>query len=140
MIQFYFLSILFNAVSGYVLGIEQKEDSSLAAGSLETGLRFSFRNDTFRLILGVLTMITGLLKLLSASQGDVPVVGDLVPAVVGFGAGFTLLFEYYDKKSTLNSEKTEKLGRFLDHNKKWIGFIALASAALHFLFPSVLFL
>jgi uncharacterized membrane-anchored protein len=135
MIQFYFLSILFNAVSGYVLGIEQKEDSSL-----ETGLRFSFRNDTFRLILGVLTMITGLLKLLSSTQGDVPVVGDLVPAVVGFGAGFALLFEYYNNRSALNSEKTEKLAWFLDHNKKWIGFIALASAALHFLFPSVLFL
>jgi uncharacterized membrane-anchored protein len=139
MIQFYFLSILFNAVSGYVLGIEQKEDSSLG-GSLETGLRFSFRNDTFRLILGVLTMITGLLKLLSATQGDVQVIGDLVPAVVGFGAGFALLFEYYNNRSALNSEKTEKLARFLDHNKKWIGFLALASAALHFLFPSVLFL
>jgi uncharacterized membrane-anchored protein len=136
MIQFYFLSILFNAVTGYILSIEQKEDE----GSLDTGLKFSFRNDTFRLVLGILTMLVGLLKLLSATRGDIPVVGDLVPAIVGFGAGFTLIFEYYNSRSALNTEKTDKLALFLEHNKKWIGFIAIASAALHFLFPSVLLL
>jgi uncharacterized membrane-anchored protein len=136
MIQFYFLSILFNAVAGYILSIDRKEDE----GSLDTGLKFSFRNDTFRLVLGILTMVVGLLKLLSSTQGDIPVIGDLIPAVVGFGAGFTLIFEYYNSRSALNTEKTDKLALFLEHNKKWIGFIAIASAALHFLFPSVLLL
>ncbi|MDR2742943.1 MAG: hypothetical protein LBB98_12435 [Treponema sp.] len=136
MIQFYFLSILFNALTGYILGIEQKEDED----SLEKGIKFSSRNGTFRLVLGVLTMVTGLLKILSASRGDIPVIGDIVPAIVGLVGGFVLIFEYYNSRSALNTEKSEKLARFLDHNKRWIGFIAIASAALHFLFPSVLFL
>jgi hypothetical protein len=136
MIQFYFLSILFNALTGYILGIEQKEDED----SLGKGIGFSFRNDTFRLVLGILTMATGLLKILSASQGDIPIIGDIIPAIVGFGAGFILIFEYYNTRSALNTEKAEKLALFLDHNKRWLGFIALASAALHFLFPSALFL
>jgi uncharacterized membrane-anchored protein len=136
MIQFYFLSILFNALTGYILGVEQKEDED----SLEKGFGFSFRNDTFRLVLGVLTMVTGLLKLLSATRGDIPVVGDIIPAVAGLAGGFILVFEYYNSRSALSTEKSEKLARFLDQNKRWMGFIAIASAALHFLFPSVLFL
>jgi uncharacterized membrane-anchored protein len=136
MIQFYFLSILFNAVTGYILCSERKEDEV----SLDMGLKVSFHSDTFRLILGILTMLTGLLKLLSATQGDIPVIGDLIPAIVGFGAGFILVFEYYNSRSSLNTEKAEKFVLFLEFNKKWMGFIAIASAALHFLFPSVLLL
>ncbi|MDR0760614.1 MAG: hypothetical protein LBF74_11000 [Treponema sp.] len=136
MIQFYFLSILFNGLTGYILSIEQKEDED----SLEGGIKLSFRNGTFRLVLGVLTIVTGLLKLLSSTRGDIPVIGDIVPAIVGLGAGFILIFEYYNTRSALNTEKSEKLALFLEHNKRWMGFIALASAALHFLFPSVLFL
>jgi hypothetical protein len=136
MIQFYFLSVLFNALTGYILGIEQKEDED----SLEEGIKFSFRNGTFRLVLGVLTMITGLLKLLSSTRGDIPVIGDIIPAIAGLGAGFILVFEYYNTRSALNTEKSENFVRFLENNKRWMGFIAMASAALHFLFPSVLFL
>ncbi|MDR1144211.1 MAG: hypothetical protein LBK77_08365 [Spirochaetaceae bacterium] len=136
MIQFYFLSIFFNGVTGYVLGIEHDE----AETSLDTGLKFSFRNATVRLVLGILTMLTGLLKLLSVTKGDIPVVGDLVPALVGLGVGFLLVFEYYNSRSELSTEKADKLALFLKRNKKWIGIIAIASAALHFLFPSVLLL
>jgi hypothetical protein len=136
MIQFYFLSILLNGVTGYILGIEQEENE----GSLDTGFKISFRNATCRLVLGILAMLTGLLKLLSVTKGDIPVVGDLLPAVVGFAVGFILVFEYYNSRSELSTEKADKLALFLKRNKKWIGFIAIASAALHFLFPSVLLL
>jgi hypothetical protein len=136
MIQFYFLSILLNGVTGYVLGIEQEGDE----GSLDTGFKFSFRNATFRLVLGILAVLTGLLKLLSVTSGDIPVIGDLVPALTGFVVGFILVFEYYNSRSELSTEKADKLALFLKRNRKWIGFIAIASAALHFLFPSVLLL
>jgi hypothetical protein len=136
MIQFYFLSILLNGVTGYILGIEQEENE----GSLDMGFKISFRNATFRLVLGILAMLTGLLKLLSVTKGDIPVIGDLLPAVVGLGVGFILVFEYYNSRSELSTEKADKLALFLKNNKKWIGIIAIASAALHFLFPSVLLL
>jgi uncharacterized membrane-anchored protein len=136
MIQFYFLSIFFNAVSGYVLAMEsQKEDSVVEAGS-----QFSLDNETIRLILGILTLVSGLLKLLSAIQGDIPVIGDLLPAVFGLLAGFILVFDYYRTKASVESEKSALIERILIKNKRWIGFVTIASAVLHFLFPSVLFL
>ncbi|MDR1597252.1 MAG: hypothetical protein LBR99_06065 [Treponema sp.] len=136
MIQFYFLSILLNGLLGYILITNPGDEDT----SLDTGFRFSLKNETCRLILGILTIVIGFLKVLSAVQGDVPVIGDLVPALAGFLAGFVLVFEYYRSRSTLEPEHTEKIEHLLMHNKKWIGFLALVSAGLHFLFPSVLFL
>jgi hypothetical protein len=136
MIQFYFLSILFNGLSGYALTRDTDDD----AGALDTGFRFSLSNETCRLILGAATILMGLLKLLSSVRGDVPVIGDLIPALAGFLAGFILVFEYYRSHSSLEPEHTEKIEQLLLHNKKWAGCFALAAAAIHFLLPSVLFL
>ncbi|WP_010258433.1 hypothetical protein [Treponema primitia] len=136
MIQFYFLSILLNGLAGYTLVVGTGEEDT----SLDTGFRLSLQNESCRLILGVLTIVMGFLKILSSVQGDVQVIGDLIPALAGFLAGFVLVFEYYRSRSTLEPEHTEKIEQLLIHNKKWIGFIALAAAALHFLFPTVLFL
>ena len=136
MIQFYFLSILLNGLSGYALVRDADGDAVV----LDTGFRFSFTNETCRLTLGAATMLMGLLKVLSSIQGDLPVIGDLVPALAGFLAGFILVFEYYRNRSTLEPEHTEKIEQLLIHNKKWAGYFALAAAVLHFLLPSVLFL
>jgi hypothetical protein len=141
MIQFYFLSIVLNALSGYVLTREPTDGGYGADESgLDTGFHVSLQNETSRLILGVLTIVVGLLKILSSVSGDLPVVGDLIPALAGFLAGFALVFEYYRSRTTLEPEHTDKIERLLIHNKKWIGYLALAVAGLHFLFPSVLFL
>jgi hypothetical protein len=108
--------------------------------AFETGPYFSLNNETIRLVLGVLTLVSGLLKLLSSIQGDIPVIGDLGPAVFGLLAGFILVFDYYHTKTSVESEKSELVERILLKNKRWIGFVAIASAIVHFLFPSVLFL
>ncbi|GHT81538.1 hypothetical protein FACS1894130_13280 [Spirochaetia bacterium] len=97
------------------------------------------------MILGILTVLTGLLKLLSATKGDIPVIGDFIPALLGLAAGFILIVEFYRSHSSLDSdmvsaEHTEKVTQLLVKNRRVVGFIALASAALHFLFPGVLLL
>jgi hypothetical protein len=131
MIQFYFLSILFDAAAGFVLLKGDSEEES----SLETEFRFSFRNETFRLVLGILTMVTGLLKLLSPVEGNMPVLGDLIPALAGLGAGFTILLGYYQDKSSLDDTESSKITGTMSRNRKRIGFAALGAAAVHFLFP-----
>jgi hypothetical protein len=136
MIQFYFLSVFFNALAGYIL----ITDGDRGEESLSLGMEFSFNNGTFRMVLGILAMVTGLLKLLSSIQGDIPVLGDLVPALMGFVLGFILVFGYYREHSSVDDEKYEKIEGILIKNKRFIGLIALVSAALHFLFPQVLFL
>jgi hypothetical protein len=136
MIQFYFLSIILNGLSGYTL-IQNANDDFI---SPETGFRFSIHNETFRLVLGAATIITGLLKLLSCIKGDVPVVGDIIPALAGFLSGFVLVFEFYRDHSSLEPEHTDKIEQVLIHNKKWVGCFALIAAFLHFLLARVLFL
>ncbi|MDR2103951.1 MAG: hypothetical protein LBP42_07615 [Treponema sp.] len=136
MIQFYFLSILFNALTGYML-ITDEEGEGQSPGS---GIQLVFGNGNFRLILGILSMATALLKILSSIQGDIPIVGDIIPAFTGFIAGFILIFSYYQKHSVVGTDKYEKIETALHKNKRWIGFFMLVVAALHFLFPQALFL
>jgi hypothetical protein len=134
MIQFYFLSIFFNVLVGYIL-ITGEEGNSF-----EIRPGFSLKDETVRLVIGILGMATGILKLLSSVEGDLPVLGDIIPAVVGFGAGFVLVFEYYRGHASLDDEKGESINQALIRNKKIIGIAAMAVAALHFLFPTVLLL
>jgi hypothetical protein len=133
MVQFYFLSILLNGLTGYILSFGGDKPETM-----ENSFRFSLNNSTFRLILGIIIAITGLLKLLSPV--DIPIIGDLIPALLGLAAGFVLLFGYYRERATVDSEKTARLEAAVERYKKWLGFGLLVSAALHFLFPKALFL
>ncbi|MDR0496026.1 MAG: hypothetical protein LBH42_00260 [Treponema sp.] len=135
MLQFYFLSVFLNVLAGFLLF------SGEEGGSLEWRSGSSLRDETSKLVVGIVSMITGILKILSPIEGDVPVIGDLIPALAGFLCGFILVFEYYRLRSSIeDSEQIEKIDRILIRNKKIIGAVALAVAALHFLFPKVLFL
>ncbi|MDR2178367.1 MAG: hypothetical protein LBP20_10070 [Treponema sp.] len=136
MIQFYFLSILLNAMAGFILFTNNGGEG---ADTTESEIRFSLRNETIRLVLGILGAVTGLLKLLSPVQGDIPVVGDLVPAVAGLVTGFILLFDYYHGRSFFE-EGDSRMTQIITVNRKWIGFAAMIIAALHFIFPRVLLL
>jgi hypothetical protein len=137
MIQFYFLSILCNAVTGYMLICREEPDTSTPGNAINGALD----HDTFRLLLGILSIITGLFKLLSAVQGDVPVIGDLIPALSGFASGSLLVLAYYrTRRSFSQTGSPEMMGleRILGTHKRQIGFFALGTAVLHFLFPQAL--
>jgi hypothetical protein len=90
--------------------------------------------------LGILFLAAGLLKLLSPQDGVLPVLPDLIPAEAGLLTGYALNLEYYRSHATVESDKTEELYAGFSRNKKLLGFIAIISAALHFLFPGVLLL
>ncbi|MDR1105854.1 MAG: hypothetical protein LBL44_05815 [Treponema sp.] len=134
MIQFYFLSVLFNALTGFILFTGDGESS------LEERLKLPVNNEIFRLVLGILAMITGLLKLLSSVQGDIPVIGDLIPAAAGLVTGFILIYSYYDEHAAPAEGAFRNFGGAVLRNKKWIGLAAMAAAVLHFLFPQALLL
>ncbi|MDR0403992.1 MAG: hypothetical protein LBH35_10455 [Treponema sp.] len=131
--HFYFLSILCNAASGYILAFRKEEIR-------EEGFSFSFDNGVFRLVLGVISVFTGLLKILSPMAGNIPVIGDLVPALANLAGGFVLAFEYYRNHTTLRSEAVEKLDSIIEKNKKAAGSFFIGAAVLHFVFYPILFL
>ena len=131
MLQFYFLSVSLNALAGYFFFFRSDSENS---GS-QTGL--SLHNDTVKLVLGILSALTGILKLFSPIQG-IPVIGDLVPAITGILCGFILVYEFYKSRSTIDDpEQTEKISRVILFNKKYIGAVALLAAILHFIFPRI---
>ena len=137
MLQFYFLSVLLNLATGLILLFSDREDLEVLTDAKISSI---VRDETFRLVLGILTAITGFFKLLTTVRGDVPVIGDLLPALAGLAGGFILLYEFYRLRSTLDETTLPKLMYTIVSSKKYVGIICLTAACLHFLFPTVLFI
>ncbi|MCR4734241.1 MAG: hypothetical protein K5829_04435 [Treponema sp.] len=170
MLQFYFLSILFNLVTGLILVNKldekseekelilvdengnvvdsDKEEKKAAPAKvskkkiIQEEIRNTslFESKTFRLVLGILTGLTGILKFVSVIKTDIPVIGDLLPAVIGIAGSFCLLLEYYLKTATIEVKLPEFLNNVFIKNSNVIGFLSIVIAVIHFIFPTVLFL
>jgi uncharacterized membrane-anchored protein len=97
-------------------------------------------DETFRLVLGILTAVSGFFKLLTAIRGDIPVIGDLFPALAGLIGGFTVLYEYYKVRSAIDEDTLPSVVQKVIAGKRYVGIVCLVAAAFHFLFPTVLFL
>jgi hypothetical protein len=137
MYQFYFLSIVCNLLAGLALASETLEGRIPSLVEIGKDL---FAKNGFLLGLGASAFIVGFFKLLSVTAGDVPVVGDLFPAIAGLSAGGTLLLEYYRDRSNVTSPFLNSLESILLKNKNLWGLASLGAAVLHFFFPGVLFL
>ncbi len=172
MLQFYFLSILFNLAAGIFLvwgkgtavarsvvaadggetaagqesqdpaasGEERTADGTDGAPDTGSACPEFFRGRTFRLVLGILTALTGVMKLLSVVRTDVPVVGDLIPALAGLAGGFCILLDYYVSESTEKLPLPAWISCVFVRNSRYIGYFCLCAAVLHFVFPDVIFL
>jgi len=130
MIQLYFLSVLCNGFSGYLL---------FAGNESETAEKLRFSSPTFHLVLGIMSAVVGVLKLLSPSKPPF-FFGDLLPAAAGIAAGFLLIFGIYrqDTFAASSSEGSlDQLGTSLLRFRKFIGLGLIAVAFLHFLFAEV---
>jgi hypothetical protein len=99
-----------------------------------------FKNPSFRLVLGAVTAVIGVLKFLSVVPGNYPVIGDIVPAFGGLLSGAALIYGFYKAYSTINSPSADKVLVFMNIHQKIIGGISITTAVLHFLFPTALFL
>lgn len=137
MYQIYFLSILVNLLSGIALSFDRMDEKLQLRSVFNPEL---FENAGFRLTMAIVTFVVGFLKLLSVSPGDVPVVGDLLPALAGMVMGFTLFLQYYKERSTVESSSLASLDRIFGANSAIIGTLGIIVALLHFLLHQVLFL
>ena len=137
MIQLYFLSIVFNGAAGFLFIFGDLNESD----SAENSTKLSSVGNGFRLIIGILAAITGILKLLSPYEG-IAILGDLIPALTGIAAGFMLIFAFYREHSSGDGSegKINHFGEVFLHYKKAAGVVLLISAMLHFLFPTALLL
>lgn len=136
MIQFYFLSVLLNVLGGYALIVQGGEDK----GTKFDGVRAFLRDMTVRLVLGILAVTVGFFKLLTVMRGDIPIVGDFLPALAGLASGFALLLEFYRSNSNVTTDTLERVDRIFNANRRIVGVSSMIIGFVHFLFASVLFL
>ena len=137
MYQIYFLSILLNLLCGITLSFDRMDEKLQLRSLFNPEL---FQHAGFRLTMAVLTFVVGFLKLLSVSPGDVPVVGDLLPALAGLVMGFTLFLQYYRDRTTVESSSMASLDQIFVTKSVIIGTIGIIVAVLHFFLHGVLFL
>lgn len=160
MLQFYFLSVLLNALTGIVLvcatdflstsasspGTAPEDDDFLfgseegAAPEERRGPEAggSFLDDmTFRLALGILTAFMGFMKLFVSFGGSCPVLGDLLPALAGIAGGAVLLVEHLavGRDDILLPDALE---RFCTAGRRIVGCVCIGAAVLHFIVPRLL--
>jgi hypothetical protein len=137
MVQFYLLAVVINILGGLVLTSDMVEERIPAVRSLQDSLSL---NSAVRVIVIIITLVTALFKILSVTEGDVPVLGDLVPSLSLFALGFVFFLQYYLDRSDVKSASFERLEHIFIENKSIIGIIAMVAGIVHFLFPRVLFL
>jgi hypothetical protein len=137
MMQFYFLSIIANIAAGLALTADYLSERMPSL----TPLRNFFLRTRVRAVTGGTAFIVGFLKLLIYSTViDVPVVGDLLPALAGMGAGFSLIFDMYKDRTRLSARTIESIERAVLTYRIPLGLAAMAVAVLHFFLPGALFL
>ena len=136
MLQFYFLAVLINFLTGMLFVFA---DDKSKEGTFTEQAAF-FYNKTFRLTIGILACITGLFKILSPIHGTAAVFDDLIPALGALSGGFCLLLDYYSQNTTMSFSTNPTIEKIFITGRRYLGIGILASALLHFLFPTVLFL
>lgn len=124
MLQFFFLSVLLNLITGFILVNSEKKYVELPF----------IENKTFELVLGILCVATGIMKLFVVVNTKVAIFGDFVPAVAGIAGGFALLIQY------INQNFPEWIQRIFVANKYFVGIVCMAVALIHFVVPGAMFL
>ncbi|MBQ6781743.1 MAG: hypothetical protein IJP62_11030 [Treponema sp.] len=162
MLQFYFLAVLLNVLAGLILVYAADftrgtslasddadddmfdDDSDSEEDSGEAGKVFadgSFMNDSlFRMVVGILALLTGVLKLISPIQNDAPFVGDLIPAVACMLGSVSLLLEFYANKLSTEINLPFFLQGIFVTNRRYLGVFCIIAGLMHFIFPRIMFL
>lgn len=155
MAQFYFLSVLLNIIAGLIfvygkefsikddnLNPEDGEEKNPSGKQTESffGAMTCFDSSSFRLVVGVLSLLVGLMKILSVFRNDVPVVGDLIPALAGLLGGTALLLEYFVNNAKQKIVLPRIAQKIFIGGRKYIGVFCLVAGLLHFIFPQVILL
>jgi hypothetical protein len=140
MIQLYFLSILCNGIAGYLLFSGNSEDNPE-----NEKLQIPLNNPTFHLVLGILSAVTGVLKLLSPlssvnSGRGVIIFGDLIPAAACIISGLVFIFGIYRGGASQTQGELDRIGTNLLKFRKPLGMGLMAAALAHFVFGEILFL
>ena len=136
MLQIYFLTVLTNIIAGLTIS------SSYLSTKIEGYQVFAekMENRKFRVVLGSITVITGIFTLLNHSSVSMAILGDLIPAITAMTMGTILIIHYFynEDEETNNIVKVVK-----DLSEKYgniLGIAGIVIGLIHFIIPTALFL
>jgi len=134
--QIYFLVVSTHLIAGLVLSAHFLEEKVENLSSCTTLLN----NSRFKLILGIVSMLTALFTLLKVTPGDVIIAGDLLPAVTGFLIGGYLVMSFFYASLEENRSWMKSYVDIMEDQGHIIGLAAMIIGILHFLVPTALIL
>jgi len=139
MVQFYLLSVVANLIAGSMLSVDLLEAK---VGAFKGMGQFVRERPKMGLVAGIVAFAVGFFMFITPMRGDLPVVGDLLPAVAGIVMGYSLWLDWFKKKraETASWPFIELSDRLFGRYRNAIGITGIAIALLHFLVPAVLFL
>jgi purine-cytosine permease-like protein len=137
MFQIYFLTVLTNILAGLTIS------SKFLSSKIEGFQVFSdkMENRLFRVILGSVTLLTGLFSLLNHSDVSIAILGNLVPAVTAMAMGLILIIYYFFSGG--DQEENHFVQKVKDMTEKYgniLGIAGIIVGLIHFLIPTALFL
>jgi len=136
MVQFYFLSIFVNFIGGLLLA---GDNISKQFNSIDS-LQELFKSTAYMFIFAIVAAIAGVFKIISVFEGDIYVIGDLLPAAASIIIAIHFFTQYfYEIKGSAESH-LEKINTVVEEYKTLIGYASIIIAILHFFFPDVLFI
>ena len=137
MFQLYLLTVLTNVLAGL----------ALATGFLtERFERFSeytdfMANSIYRIILGIVSLLIGIINLFPSYDGDIVILGDLFPSIAGIATGVLLLAEFFGSRKSEAENKTaelaEKVEKFSGPYLTIVGIASVIVGILHAILPKL---
>lgn len=137
MLQIYFLTVLTNIMAGLTISAPflstKIEGFKLISEKME--------NKLYRVILGSITLITGLFALLNINSESIAIIGDLVPAVSAIAMGITLIIYYFfSSDSDENMKIVSTIKNMSEKYGNIMGIAGIIIGIIHFIIPTALFL
>ena len=127
--QFYFLSVLLNLLVGISLTFKGFKIENLFPG----------KEKVVKLVIGIATVFTGVMKFVFVVQPDWVILGDFLPAIVGIVGGVCYIIECCSEQNAEGASSRKMLPFFetlFIKGKKYIGIACMLIAVIHFIFPS----
>lgn len=136
MLQIYFLTVLTNIIAG--LTIAAPFLSTKIEGFQQITEKMENRN--YRVILGSVTLITGLFALLNHSTVSMAILGDLIPAITAMAMGLVLIVFYFFSDDEDTSKIVKSIKEVSEKYGNILGITGIIVGIIHFIIPTALFL
>ncbi|AFI30938.1 hypothetical protein [Borrelia crocidurae] len=138
MLQIYFISVLLNILGGIILAFPTLRDKLKCLIIFDEFVNAINNNKAARSIFGTIFITVSILEIIIPY--DLPIIGNLFPAISLFLIGFILFLNHKMPITLQNNKEYGKFQSLVENNKKLIGILALIIGIIHFFAPRIPFL